>query len=113
MPVLSTPFWIATDRRAGVPSPVLPACAPNHVAAFTVIERAHAYLSSKRLVCEIGLVSTRTLGTVAEVYRLLGVKGFCVDPAADGTSAGTISFHGVQQQAGIIAPDDGDSDNRS
>src|SRR4051794_27866334 len=105
---LGTPFWIVTDRRAGVPTPVVLPCAPTHVVAFTDPDKARGFVRGNEVDCEIGLVTFRTVSTVVEVYRLLGVKGFCVDPVDD-WCAFAVTLQEVEQSARsqMIEPDEG------
>src|SRR5262245_65856882 len=98
MPTLTTPFWTITDRTAGIPLPMASECASGHIVAFTDPEKAFDYASWKgHPAPEIELVSIRTAETFVEMLRLLGVRGFCIDPR-DGDCAGLVPLRafGVQ-----------------
>jgi hypothetical protein len=92
---IRTPFWIITDRSTGVCTPVVPACAPGHIAVFTDEAKARAYMAGvDESLWEAEIVTSRTARMVFEMHRLLSVKGYCIDPTRDGC-AGTVSIFSV------------------
>jgi hypothetical protein len=101
MPTLDTPFWILTDLRATAASPIKPTFAPRHVAAFTGIDKARAFLNANNLDAEVGVVTERTVRAVSDVFRLLGLEGYCVDPVDDGPCSALVRFEKVARRKSL------------
>jgi hypothetical protein len=87
-PTLIFPFWIVTQRRGLFTKPVELDGMPGFVAAFTAAERAATFMVSRgETEWENRLVSRSSLADLVRDLRQLGIKGVCLDPTAEGSTA--------------------------
>lgn len=83
MHIFAERLWVVYWRRPGAPAPV--ETMPGYVAAFTEAAKAEAYMAKVGgAKWDISLVVSRTLPTLVRSLGLLGLKGFCLDPAGKG-----------------------------
>jgi hypothetical protein len=79
------PFWIAAMPQ-GRPPVALGPGPPHHVAAFTSLEKAQAFVGADSR-WELRLVCRATFGALAKKLRRHGLVGVSFDPQEDGCPA--------------------------
>jgi hypothetical protein len=84
MQAITFPFCVVTSHQADISLPVVPSDVTGYVAAFSTVEKASAYMmAAGRTNWQLWLVSRPTFDSLVEMFRQLGVKGFCFDPSQD------------------------------
>ena len=97
MAELKFPFWIGTQRRGLITKPVEPEGMQGFAATFSSAEELARFMVARgETVWENRLVTgNATLSTLLRDLRQIGMKGFCINPNADGGGV-TVAFEELE-----------------